>query len=208
MVKPGDPILKHITANWFNNLTNKTDRNIGGTALGQIGLQTILVQNHSTTAKNKYDAVALGDPVLDYDVPIGHIHNDIVFETKALTDSEPHNWVVLQEPLPGRVGASARAVLYGLTWLDLLDNDPGTDDFVKVVNGTPDLVLGAEDGKGYIHHVAYDDYNDNYLALITIGIPIASQDAITDIRVSGFALQYTKNGTDWTTWHTGDDCSS
>lgn len=37
--------------------------------------------------------------------------------------------------------------------------------------------------------------------------PAKNANAIIDIRVSGLNFQYTKDGTNWTTWHTGEeDC--
>lgn len=171
MVKPGEPILKHLTANWFNDVTNSTSRILGGLNLAQTGSQTILVQNHSTTAKNKYDAVALGDPVLEYDGNAGHVHNDIVFETGNLSNSQPHNWVVLLEPLPGRVGASARALIHGLSWVRIPTVEGIILDKYLMIH-SDNALRPAPFGKGHIHYEAIEDTTS--LALTTIGNPPAS----------------------------------
>lgn len=174
MVKHGDPILPHMTANWYNAVTNATNRRLGGRApIIEDQFLTVMVQNHSETAKNIWDAVAIGTPAFNYDVANNIQHHQLVFNTSPLDVASPNNWAVLLAPLPGKVEgeapALAPAMLSGITWVNL-DEDP-TEDFITA----DDLVLKTStSGKGHvIFRSSYEasEYVTAYRPLIAIGIP-------------------------------------
>lgn len=195
MVKPGDPILKYLTANWFNRI-DALERKLGVSAqgAGQSSNLYITIVNHEAVAKDKWEPIALGTPKFDYPTEPIQTYENIVFNTKALSDTEPHNWAVLQEPLPGKIGATARALLSGITWVNV-EAEP-TDDYLKIDTG--DILASSASGRGYIHYtsnysISVDTYyrslvqlsnpssNDSHY-LFTITIPISDGWGVVTIR--------------------------
>jgi hypothetical protein len=177
MVKPGDPILQHLTAAWFNNV-NAATRAVGGNRprTESISNQLITVVNHSTDSKGMYEPVALGSPKFDYNVPLGQIHNNIVFNTKDLDNEDPHNWVILQSPLPGRVGAAATALVLGISWMVIDVTYIETNDFLQVkenlISASSDPVVSySYEGKGQVIWKDDSIYASEDLLLVSITAP-------------------------------------
>ena len=65
--------------------------------------------------------------------------------------------------------------------------------------------------------IGADDIKTDVMRGFTIPMPAVVQQVITDIRVSGLTLQYKSRDilifpdsaeSDWTTWHTGEDCTA
>lgn len=127
-VKPGDPIHKHLTAKWFNRVDKATlpQRVVGGRAvIGQFDNLTVTVRNHSSDPRAKYESVFLGGPYFDYEKPFDITHNSVVINTTS--SAAANAWAILQEPLAGAVGSTARALMKGVTWLQCLTADLSGD---------------------------------------------------------------------------------
>ena len=209
MARPGDPIRNHVTAAWFNETTRRNKQL--GTGIPSVGLAQeflkIRVYNHEAVAKDIYTPVAIGSAKLDYDKEYDATFATKDYNTQALDKDDEHNWVILQEPLPGSIGASADALVMGVTWINMGETDPAPDEYLTIVGTSPSYLDGAASGRGLILSRHEDAGNAIFWILAMMGMPAAPIDAIIDIRVNGFDFEYTKNGTDWTVWHTGGDCS-
>lgn len=199
MAKKGDILTDFVTAPWYNKVNKAIDLRTGlGTTHSPV---IITVYNHSTTPRKVWEPVSLGTSKIDYTDYPNVNYNNIAFNTKALSSSDPHNIAILQQPLEGIVGASADAMLVGATWLRMPEAQ-ATDTYIWIGSGNVLEYYNA----GRVNSIRdfEVDAGVEWLALVVIG-PL-SQRGIIDIRVSGFDLQYTFNGTDWETWHTGTDC--
>lgn len=169
MVKPGDPILKHLTANWFNNVTNAANRNLGQFASHQnFSRLEVTVVNHQAVAKDIYDAVAISDASIDYDTTKVGTLSQLAFETQALSNTDPHNWAILQAPLQGKIGATAPALLSGITWANVVTSDPNQSLTATVLG----LAI-APVGKAFI---LFENSGAGPEVLIQIGIPQTRSD--------------------------------
>lgn len=74
----------------------------------------------------------------------------------------------------------------------------GWSETVKNISDTMDIVASAGSPK----YIPANIDRDGTWFFANLGEP-----GIIDIRLSGLALQYTKDGTTWTTWHTGEECT-
>lgn len=159
-VKPGDPILKNLTAAWFNKLS-VPQRGLGGSgAIDVFDHLLITVRNHSTTRKDIYESVLLDTPHFDYAKEFDQTHDRIVINTTATapTDSNGrNNFAILQEPLAGAVGATAVALLKGLTWLQCptADLESSIDTYLFKPAATT-LSYGYEGKVEILHSVTVD----------------------------------------------------
>jgi len=68
---------------------------------------------------NKWEGVALGNPELDFTDAELLAHQSPIFQVQALSEDDPHNIAILQQPLPS--GGAARALISGSTWLRLIE---------------------------------------------------------------------------------------
>ncbi len=122
-VKPGDPILKHLTAGWFNRVDQATlpQRRTGeSAAVPDFNRLEIKVLNYAgNVSYRKYTAVPLGDPHFNYGKLFDLTHNVIVLDVKNESEpiTDPNNWAVLQEPLTLHGGPPVLALLKGITWI-------------------------------------------------------------------------------------------
>ena len=75
----------------------------------------------------------------------------------------------------------------------------------------------ADDVDGIFTVIGNDDVATNVVRMFSHHAPTVVQTYVTDIRVSGTTLQYktrdayifpASDETDWTTWHTGEDCTA
>jgi hypothetical protein len=120
-VKPGDPILKHLTASWYNRTLAPKRNQGGGQQITGLDHLNVYIQNTDTTAHEIYEPLLLGPPVIDYDDDIDSRHKNVVLEKGSLPLSVDVDtvqaWGVLQAPLPVKVGAVAELLLTGITWI-------------------------------------------------------------------------------------------
>lgn len=124
MAKKGDNLTDFITSGFYNDVVKKLRLNIGPRGRGQVDQnQFVTVYNHEAVFHKPWTAVSLGTPKVTYAAPIDDRHSEIGFNTKALTFADPHNLVILQEPLPPEIGASALALVVGSSWLRLFYSD-------------------------------------------------------------------------------------
>lgn len=169
-VKPGDPILKHLTASWYNRVDRASlpQRNIGGRgSVDGFDHFSITVVNHSTSSKLQYETVVLGDYVFDYEKPFDITHQDIVQYTKSSV-SDKNGWGVLQEPLAGDIGASAKVLLKGLTWVRCLtSNLEGTSTLKFLRKQSVDHLEYTDSGRAEILHSVV--VGDETFFLINLG---------------------------------------
>ncbi len=63
----------------------------------------------------------------------------------------------------------------------------------------------TKDDDGQFIMCGEDDVADDVVKIFT-SEQHSTQEAIIDLRLSGNNLQYTTDGTNWTTWHTGTTC--
>ena len=124
MAVPGDKFTEVYTAAWYNKVNRSIAARVG---IPQAPVTTnnhyITVQNHEAVAKQAWTAVSVGLPVLNYNVALNQgAHDDWVFWTKDYDGSnytDKHNLVILQEPLGAAAGSTARALVSGVSWLQL-----------------------------------------------------------------------------------------
>lgn len=181
MARKGDKLLEVLNSTFISKLealVNATKTGSGNNYDPDTHL-TITVKNHAATAKAKYTPVALGSPVLTYTGAINHRHERIIFNTKALSTSEPDNWVVLLEPLPGEIGATAEALMVGRTWVKT--PTAVTDPSFLQVDGTG--FVYASEGKGQALY-SYSD-GSTYTTLALIGAKAASSSTAVFLVGSG-----------------------
>lgn len=168
MAKPGDVLTDFVTAAWYNEVTARTRRSLGVQRQGAGDQnQYVTVYNHSTERKRPWDIVCIGAAKVDYAVPIDPRHSEVGFTTRALSGLFPHDLAILQEPLPGEVGASAKALVSGCSWCwmpsapDWFHDEP----WLVSVEGTS-LVYGNE---GRIEVIRYFDTPTGFLCFAVIG---------------------------------------
>lgn len=171
MAKPGDPFRDVYTADWYNRVTSVIDPTYGGPRPQSSNNQYVTVYNHSTTPREIWEAVSLGTPKLDYAVPLTDgAHGEFAFNSRNYASSnhnDRHNLVILQEPLAGEVGASARALMSGVSWLKLsvVPLRP-YDNFISI--STSNVLSYSNHGR--IEVRTYFEYAaSTYIALVTIG---------------------------------------
>ncbi len=118
MAAKGDKLTDFVTSGWYNDVTKKTKANLGGRPKSELDQnQYVTVYNHEAVHHKPWEAVSLGDAIVDYDTAIDGRFSEIGFHTKALDGTDPHNLAILQEPLAPIVGASALALVSGSSWL-------------------------------------------------------------------------------------------
>lgn len=176
MVKPGDPILKHLTAAWFNNLdavARKVGVNPGSSDPSRV---SITVVNHEAVAKDIYDPVAIVSPTVTYPLGTPPVYSQLVFTTKALSSSSRHNWAVLQEPLPGKIGATAEALLVGITWVNVPFSPTSSfRQFYEIGTGNVLAYSVSNRGKGY--EVGFVEHTSGvYRGLVLLSKPTPKLD--------------------------------
>jgi len=171
-VKPGDPILKHLTAAWYNEVTKSASPQRltgGGNVLDKFDRLIITVRkNEIGISYKKYDAIQIAAPYIDYEKPFDISHESIVFNTYD-PDVEPglHDWVVLLEPLPVEANKTAKAVLLGTTWVrQYTANLNSYEGQSLVYRPSLSLTYGFEGKATILHRVIVGDFT--YL-LITLG---------------------------------------
>jgi len=116
MAKPGDPILDVYTAAWYNKVDKAVNKKLTGVPAIRNNFQQswIWVSNHEAVAKDQFTVVAIGDPSLLISDRLDNITNDTIWETQDLDSDEPDNIFILLDPLPGEIGAQARALVCGV----------------------------------------------------------------------------------------------
>lgn len=205
MAKKGDKLTDFVTSGWYNDVTRKLGLRTGpgGSPLVTQN-QYITVYNHSTTPRERWRVVALGTPALDYTTPLEEgTHEELAFNTKALTSSDPHNLAILQEALPGEEGASATALLMGTSWL-LVPEEHTDKDFLRI--GSSNILEYANVGR-IEHRYSYEYDTGSYIALVHIG-SINSAPNI-ELRINGYDYEISYDGGDtWEVWGSGAPCSS
>lgn len=211
MAKPGDNFLDIYTAGWYNKVDKAVNRIVGvGSHQDAPNNQYVTVYNHSTTPREIWEAVSLGTPKLNYEVPLENgAVNDFAFVTKDLTSSDPHNIAILQEPLAGEVNATARALICGSSWLRLSPtlSSGGSGSSSSVLPNTSFTLLAISDldeidysSTGRIEVLRSFEYSlDEYIALVVIGklqSPIAFRFQLTEALNAGTAeaIIYTMEG--------------
>lgn len=118
MARKGDNLTDFITSGFYNDVVKKLRLNVGPRGKGQVDQnQFVTVYNHEAVFRKPWEAVSLGTPKATYAAAIDDRHSEIGFNTKALSADDPHNLVILQEPLPPEIGASALALVVGSSWL-------------------------------------------------------------------------------------------
>lgn len=195
MANKGDDLLKTLNASFITELQRLVNKSkTGGNSLPDPDqYYSITVVNHEAVAKAKYTAVALGTPAITYTGVINHRHERLIYNTKALDVDDPDNWVVLLEPLPGVVGASAEALVVGITWLKT--NDSVTEPrFIQVDDTEP---VFKSSGKAYALF-SYSDGTD-YTTLIVMGSPSASTgNGLFLVGTGGIPVTNTSGAPPWT----------
>jgi len=137
MAKPGDPFLDVYTAAWYNKVDKAVNKKLTGIpAIHNLSQQSwIWVSNHEAVAKDQFTVVAIGDPSLLLSDRLDNITNETVWETTdplAIFGGE-YDIFILLDPLPGEIGAQARALVSGVSLLKtktfLLSDAPYQGDF-------------------------------------------------------------------------------
>lgn len=139
MARPGQKARDIYTAAWYNEVTKNVrtkDRKQRAT-FNRESFSTTIVYNHEAVAHAAYSVVGMSDKhITDRSTP--------GFETGDITDD---NWVVLQEPLDARIGASAEAVVVGCSWLNLGEIEYDLQTHIRIVS---EQTTSANRGRGYI----------------------------------------------------------
>lgn len=192
-VKPGDPILKHLTAAWYNRVDKATtsQRNLGGgVSIDQFNRLIITVRKNAIgISYKKYDAIQIAAPYINYEKPFDISHESIVFNTYASGITPGiHDWVVLLEPLPATADATAKAVLLGTTWVRQntanLISYPGES---LVYRPSWSLTYGHEGKATILHRVVVSDYT--YL-LVTLGNAPQQRELFFELSGNMVAIDY------------------
>ena len=174
MAKSGDTLTDFITAPWYNKVERAVGPNLGGGLLpSDLNNHYVTVYNHSTTAKTKWEAVAYGTPKLDYEVPLGPAHEEFAFNTVDIEDLTDFNKLaILQEPLAGRVGASAKALLSGVSWVK---TDAPDTSLTKLTGSAGGLIWSSS---GRIEALeSYEYETDTWISLCVISILASGSNA-------------------------------
>jgi hypothetical protein len=199
-VKPGDRF--EPKAFEFNAMLEAGRRvaGVGGSqpaeTLGNLNPapSVVRVKNTSGGDRGRYSVLSLGPArwALDSDKQI----TATTFEAAAYAaDSWP---CVLQSAL--KADAIGFAVILGATLVKV-----GSGGSAGELYGTPNASYELEPGNTGPVYIPGGTAAAGVKLGVVAGRAVAS-DAIIDLRVSGNLLQYTKNGSTWTTWHTGTNC--
>lgn len=156
MAQPGDLLQNFVTAKWFNKVDAKIAElkrlvGIRNQARGTTQQDFIWVRNHEAVAKEQFTVVAIDTPVAAISDRTQLLYEELVYHTKALSTGEPDNIFILLDPLPGVIGAEARALVSGVSLLKtksfLFLTDPVAGDYYRYAGPTAiDLDL-AETGR-------------------------------------------------------------
>jgi len=136
---PGDNLLDHVTAdsiNRWNRAARSKKEGIPAQPLTN-DYNTVTVYNHSTTAKKQYDVVALDTAKVTYGTSKSPAYSKRSYNTKAIAGTFAEKIAILQEPLPGVVGAAARALLCGVSWVRVPTTLPAdtAKRFISTISG-------------------------------------------------------------------------
>ena len=173
-VKPGDPILQNLTAAWFNRLSVPQRGLGGGGGIDSFDHLLITVRNHSTTRRDIYTSVFLDTPHFDYAKEFDHTHNRIVINTTSSYSTisyDRNNFAILQEPLDGAIGATATALLKGITWLQVPTADLELTLNTYLFKPTETTLSYGYEGKAEILHRVVVN-TKNYFLVNLGNIPI------------------------------------
>jgi hypothetical protein len=204
LAKKGDKLTDFITAGFYNDVVKKLGLKTGPTGIPlESQNHYVTVYNHSTTPREKWEAVSLGTLKLDYSDLDSGVHDEFAFNTKAFDGDDPHNLAILQEPLLGEVDATAQALIQGISWLSIPSGILGDsdNDYIKLTAIT-DLLTWAPIGR--IEWIATGITDE--LFLVRIG---AISSYPIQLRASGASYQISYDeGRTWESWVTGSYCSS
>lgn len=158
VAKPGDRIRDFVTAAWFNEVSRKTFKIKTGNQIKFVAedLTSVTVRNHEAVAKEIFSVVGLGDFLADD-------RTERIFETEA---PDLTNWVILQEPLDGRIGATAKAMVVGSSWVNLGDLGSDPTQYVTVSGG---IAVPSSTGKAKILLTETDE-DDNVWAFVALAL--------------------------------------
>lgn len=148
MAQPGDKLQDFVTAKWFNKVDAYLAKKLTGirTARDTTQQDFIWVSNHEAVAKEQFTVVAINTPVAGISDRTEILYDVPVYYTKALSTGEPDNIFILLDPLPGEIGATARALVSGVSLLKtksfLFLTDPVVGDYYRY-EGPTALDLGV-----------------------------------------------------------------
>lgn len=149
MARPGQPILPSLTADWYNKTTQRNNATFTGGEASEIESDKlyVYVRNTSTTAYERYAPIGLG--ALRQSYGNAHIFNEsnLLLDSASLNDNSQNKWGVLQEPLEGRIGAIAKVLVAGRTWVKVPDTYVANSPSLAVVGTT---VTGNGSGKAAV----------------------------------------------------------
>ncbi len=157
MVRKGDPILPALTAEFFNDTERRNKAyGIGGINPDSVDEPNyIYIRNTTTTAFSRFSPVGLGTLQQAY-ASHSYNSNNLLFNSAALSESKKNSWAVLQEPLEGRVGAIALAIIIGRSWVRVPSDYVADSPYLDVV-GT--VITGATQGKAAVLAESVDGSN-------------------------------------------------
>jgi hypothetical protein len=139
----GNKLTDFITSGWYNEVTRKLGIRTGIPRLDQSGQYWFInVFNHTDVYKPKWTTVSLGNAALDYDSELGMAHNAIMFYTKDYDENDPDNLAILLEPLPGKTGESAKALLSGISWMRVPEHVPTDKPYIHIEAIEPSGIPG------------------------------------------------------------------
>lgn len=175
-------------------LNGNNQRLGGGLESGANAPVWVWVKNATGGDLDRYQAITIGNPLWTLDA--SHNLRSVVFEGIDDDDAKPIG--ILQQPLKdGRIG---RAVLQGVTLAKVVSGS--TTEWQADLGGTANTLEPSAGGRVRLLRLlpsAATHYLPVWVSQLRPGI--------IDLRLSGTALQYTFDGTNWTTWHTGTECA-
>jgi len=137
MAKPGDPILDVYTAAWYNKVDKRVNKKLTGIPGVRNNFQQswIWVSNHEAVEKEQFTVVALSAPAFLTSDRVDNVTNETVWQTTDLSTGDPDNIFILLDPLPGEIGAQARALVSGVSLLKsenfIVSESPFAGDFFQ-----------------------------------------------------------------------------
>ena len=204
MAKKGDKLTDFITSGFYNDVTKKLGLRTGPTGIPlESQNHYVTVYNHSTTPRERWEAVSLGAAKLDYSDLESGVQDEFAFNTADFDGDDPHNLVILQEPLAGEMGATAQALIHGISWLSIPSGILGdaANNYIKLTTLTS-LLTWAPIGR--IEWIATGITDE--LFLVRIG---AISSYPVELRIDGLEYQISYDeGRTWEAWATGEYCSS
>lgn len=178
MAKPGDPFLDVYTAAWYNKVDKVANRKLTGIPALRNNFQQswIWVANHEAVAKEQFTVVALGQPQLLISDRLDNITNDTVWETIDLSPlfGGEHNIFILLDPLPGEIGAQARALVSGVSLIKtktFLQSDsplPGDGGFLEYLGPDNTDLIRSDTGRIQVVGYFYVDWYEEAISDITL----------------------------------------